>query len=102
MTKLNLAWAAGLFDGEGCTKVDRRWGTPSVTLSQSGERVPEVLVRFRDAVGRGSIYGPYKTKKRPMWIWQCAKRADREFVMKQLWPWLGTTKREQWLRANSD
>ena len=53
-----LAWAAGLFDGEGSTSASDRWSTPHLRVPQSGQAEPEVLMRFLAIVGVGSIKGP--------------------------------------------
>lgn len=62
-----VAWAAGLFDGEGSTWADLYQGidacsyTPVVCVRQSsGSGIPEVLTRFKRAVGGlGKINGPW-------------------------------------------
>jgi hypothetical protein len=69
---LQLAWAAGLFDGEGCTSA-RPYPSRAnsvrifVSVSQSShsaDLVPSVLERFQRAVGgMGSISAPYLDKR---------------------------------------
>lgn len=51
---IELAWAAGFFDGEGCITLSR--GIPVVSIAQV-ERTP--LERFMNAVELGRINGPY-------------------------------------------
>jgi hypothetical protein len=49
-----IAWAAGLFEGEGCiTEVDKRF---VAALKNTDEWV---VRRFHDIVERGRAYGPY-------------------------------------------
>lgn len=65
--EIELAWAAGFFDGEGYVGVyyDRRAALPKPKLQVSINQVnPEHLHRFRAAVGRlGNLTGPYKNGK---------------------------------------
>lgn len=105
-----LAWAAGLFDGEGSTSVSRRGGalridgTPYrrvvVTVGQSAAvGAPEVLVRFRKAVlGLGAVHGPYGPHGRsrlPMWHFQATKWEEAQAIIALLWKFLSPPKRAQ-------
>jgi hypothetical protein len=49
---MEIVWAAGFFDGEGCTH-SRGGGYPAITISQ---REREPLERFQSAVAGGVIY----------------------------------------------
>jgi hypothetical protein len=95
-----LAWAAGFFDGEGCTFLGHhgRQGlaTPCVEVNQVH---PEVLHRFRAAVGNlGSVrLRPDKHKRRPnsMWSFYTRNWRSTQSVLTLLWPFLDTVKRTQ-------
>lgn len=97
-----LAWAAGFFDGEGSLVlrhqvVHRKSGTyeymrPLVSIGQVD---PEVLHRFRKAVGVGFVDGPYQTKHRDVWKYRAQKFEEVQMVMILLWPWASSIKREQ-------
>jgi hypothetical protein len=96
------AWAAGLFDGEGCssllnhrTHAGYKTGELSVTQSSLAGS-PEVLRRFATVVGAGHISGPYPQRNATMDVfrWKAAALADIERVA-ELWPWLGEVKRTQ-------
>lgn len=72
MNDLDLAWAAGLFEGEGCISM-RREGRKrlSVTLSSSDE---DVVRRFYEVVGVGTVLGPYRPSNakphyKDFWRW---------------------------------
>ena len=66
---LELAWAAGFFDGEGCVRWrtcketrnnrTREYGSFSLQIAQVHR---EPLDRFAAAVGAGKVYGPYQPK----------------------------------------
>lgn len=89
------AWAAGLFDGEGTTSASDRWDTPHVSVPQSGEAKPEVLERFLEIVGVGSISGPaFKRGRRPYWRF-AASGPNAVEILEFLWPSLGPVKRKQ-------
>jgi hypothetical protein len=97
------AWAAGLFDGEGCsallnhrTHTGYKTGELSVTQS-SLVGSPEVLRRLAVVTGAGHISGPYPQRNATMDVfrWKAAALADIERVTAQLWPWLGEVKRTQ-------
>lgn len=98
-----LAWAAGLFDGDGSTclakhRSHRGHRTADVAITQAsmaGE--PEVLARFRDVVGVGRIYGPYASgvSHAPVYRYKAQRLADVEHVIRATWPWLGSIKRVQ-------
>ena len=59
-----LAWAAGFWDGEGCTSFFMRRSGPKrrryrALLMQIYQSEQSTLERFRDAVGIGRFNGPY-------------------------------------------
>jgi hypothetical protein len=59
-----LAWAGGLYDGEGCASLSPHRShaghfSPEVAVTQSGNVCPQVLERLREIIGCGGIYGPY-------------------------------------------
>jgi hypothetical protein len=96
-----LAWAAGFFDGDGWAALmrqkGRRTGQPQARINQSSvDGVPEVLVRFRDAVGVGRIGGPIiKDRREPLYWWIASSRGDVTRTGELIGPWLSTQKRDQ-------
>ena len=99
-----LAWAAGLFDGDGSTyfaKHRTRTGyrTAEIAITQSsGTGTPEVLTRFRSAVGNiGHLSGPYggDDMHGPVYRLKVYRLRDVEAVINALSPWLGSVKRGQ-------
>jgi hypothetical protein len=100
------AWAGGLFDGEGTfgaykrpgTRPDRRGVSMSVAQA-SATVVPEVLVRFRAAVGVGTITGPRMVpspwSRLPQFCWRATGRHVCSAAIKVIWPWLGPIKRDE-------
>jgi hypothetical protein len=83
-----IAWAAGLFEGEGCiTQSDIRL----VLRLKMTDRA--VVVRFDDILQIGKVYGPYSYAlkdghpRKPAWVWVAA--GDEAFdALELLAPWL--------------
>ena len=105
MDEHELAWAAGFFDGHGWAALSRRrgrrTGQPQARINQSGlDGVPEVLVRFRDAVGVGRIGGPkIEDRREPLYWWVASSRGDVTRTGELIGPWLSALKRDQFARA---
>ncbi len=60
MTDIDLAWAAGFIDGEGCFDFSLKGSKPSVYLSlRVSQKVREPLDRLASIFGCGKIFGPY-------------------------------------------
>jgi hypothetical protein len=90
-----VAWAAGLFEGEG-------------SITQSGSRLvvrlnntdPEPVYRFAGIVAFGEVYGPYQYegrdgfKRKPFWVW-VAEEYEALEVLELLWPWLSGRRHAQ-------
>lgn len=98
-TELCRSWAAGFYDGEG-SFTNTATHSPVMRVGQSGD--PLVLVRFREAVGIGKVYGPYnnynknyKKAHQPSWVWSVSGRNKTAEVLLRLWPYLSTPKKEQ-------
>lgn len=65
--EVELAWAAGFFDGEGCTSYHRRLTGRGAQLRMAINQMKRLpLVRFKKAVGAGAIY-PCRTQGGYMW-----------------------------------
>ena len=98
-----LAWAAGLFDGEGSSFITftrrRPWNRKCLVRSLSMKQNHiSVLKRFYKAIGGlGSINGPYKYKyhKHAVYEWATRKFEDVQAVIAMLWFKLDKIKRAQ-------
>ncbi len=106
------AWAAGLFDGEGTfgayAKPHMRpsWRGAQMSVPQaSATEVPETLLRFRSAVGVGTVTGPRIVpspwSRLPQYRWQANGRHVCSAAIKVIWPWLGLVKRRE-IRAATE
>ena len=107
---IELAWAAGFFDGEGSTifasqsKAKRpHLFQLNVRVPQCGEFAKEVLERFKAAVGRlGKVYGPYpRGPRKPEYQFVACNFEHTQAVLAMLWKFLSVQKREQAKKALS-
>jgi hypothetical protein len=95
--RLELAWAAGFFDGEGCTSLDVQRGVFSYARVSIKQVVRENLERFKAAVGGiGTISRPYVEVDHasPISRYRVSGTGAR-VVLKLLWPYLGRAKKDQ-------
>jgi hypothetical protein len=94
-----VAWAAGFFDGEGCSYFTRNQRGVVQPCTEVNQVHPAVLHRFQRALdGVGSMrVRPDHPKHRPNPMWSFYTRSWRPTltVLTLLWPYLGIVKREQ-------
>lgn len=85
-----IAWAAGLFEGEGCSSWSNSNRHVSLQLATTDE---DVVKRFKRAIGNlGNINGPYKPKNpkaKPYWLWSETKYPNVVAISNKLRPFLG-------------
>lgn len=101
-TPIELAWAAGFFDGEGHVSARKGQTAAWRMVVQANQCDRRVLDRFRAAVGVGYILGPYKkgpANHRDTYMWRVAGFEQSQAVVAMLWPFLSEVKREQALTA---
>lgn len=88
----NVAWAAGLFEGEGSISLKKQ--TMQLALGMSDF---DVVDRFQKVIGIGKVYGPYQDKRKssykPMWTWACSGHKNCQAVLAALWGFLGERRR---------
>lgn len=88
-----MAWAAGLYEGEGSIFWHTANNGPRMQLSSTDH---DVLARFVDVVGVGRIYGPYvkaAPARLPRWDWQIGGHAKCCRLMTAFAPYLGERRR---------
>ena len=96
-----VAWAAGLFEGEGCFSItrDRNQLTAVITMTDL-----DVLRTFHEVVGIGYIYSitspsarltPNGNLRKPMWRWGVGGNEGVQAVLAMFWPWLHQRRRER-------
>jgi hypothetical protein len=83
-----VAWAAGLFEGEGCVTVSRNELTTRLPNTDES-----IVRRFWDVVQVGTVYGPSERrerdgfKRKPFWVWVATKESALD-ALELLGPWL--------------
>lgn len=99
-----LAWAAGLFDGEGyfgaSTQPGVKWRQTTINIHQIDRRV---LDRFNAATGNlGKVNGPYDRRgksTRPQYVYAIGTFERCQAIGAMLWKWLSPVKRAQFKDA---
>ena len=101
-----LAWAAGIFDGEGCIgAISRPSGPPGrrvphLRMSVSQFHDPDVIERFAADLGIGTVAPPRtRASGAQEWIWRAGGLENVQACIAMLWPWLSGPKRAQAAQA---
>lgn len=100
MNRDELLWASGLFEGEGCFTLSSKFEyrtRPSARASlTSTDR--DVVERFAQAVGFGSVRGPFKQMghgSKPLYRWSTSGFKRVQALIAMLWFGLGTRRKER-------
>ena len=104
LDKIELAWAAGLFDGEGHIRGKYKTNSysyaPVLTVTNTDL---ELLQRFHQALNNlGKVYGPYQRKlpkHKPYWNWRTTSFEHAQATLAMLWSFLGSYKRDRYVKA---
>ena len=91
---LDIAWAAGLYEGEGSAMIlAAPQCQPRVALNMTDE---DVVRRFAAIFGRGNVRRyEGKNGRLPQWQWSVQSGPDVVYVLALLWPHLGERRRER-------
>ena len=100
--KIELAWAAGFFDGEGNAGWHHAYYFNGVQYERGALKVGQVnkepLERFQKAVRGGNINGPYEHKGRnnqPYYEWRVQQYSEVKRIGELLLPFVCSIKRDQ-------
>jgi hypothetical protein len=103
--KTDLAWAAGLFEGEGCISAgwDRRVGLKggprSYPIATIGMTDRDVIEHFLAVMRFGRIHsqspGSTRRERKVMWYWKTRGFEEVQATVAMLWPWLGNRRRQR-------
>jgi hypothetical protein len=94
----DIAWAAGLFEGEGCWNfyVPRSGSKTNRTQARLGMTDEDVVRRFATVVGCGKVRGPVNRgnpEHKPMFEWYIQRRKHVLALIELFWPYMGTRRR---------
>ena len=94
----DIVWAAGLFEGEGCTYLfkDRRSVQLLVKMTDL-----DVLERLAVVAGYGKVAGPHwdKNSTKPFWRWTVSKKTEVLRILKMFLPHFGIRRAEKAIEA---
>lgn len=83
--EIEVAWAAGLFEGEGSFSTSLRNGKVATFRASLAMRDEDVVRRFHAVVGVGHV----RFDKSGLWQWAAGSRSDVLHVAELLLPFLG-------------
>jgi hypothetical protein len=86
----DFAWAAGLFEGEGCITYTQK--APVLRMNMTDR---DVLERFASVMG-SHITGPYTSRTKggkPFYQWHLGGIRQTQAALRKLWPYLGERRR---------
>ena len=89
MTENEIAWFAGVFDGEGCIGWPRRKVLHSVYLTVTNTCKP-LIARIADVTGTGRVkekLARINPRHSRAWVWACYGENARS-ILRQIHPWL--------------
>lgn len=94
-TRENLAWLAGLLEGEGAFLITRR---PHATAFRISANMTDgdVIRRVAEIAGCGRIVGPVEQKNpkhKPFYRWNVDRRRDAYALCVALYPFMGQRRR---------
>jgi hypothetical protein len=91
MLKWELAWVAGILEGEGTFYIDYKGSNPQikVNLAMMDE---DVVQEVFDIVKIGRFYGP---SKKGMWTWQINKQTEAAAFMMTIYPLMRDRRKEK-------
>jgi len=108
MNREQLAWAAGIVDGEGCIRNspsrrtlknggERIYYCPTIKVTQSSRdgAIPEMLLRLQKLFPGSQIWKPsLSTGNRLIYDWALCNPEKVQAALCMLWIWLGSVKKK--------
>ena len=81
MKEIEMAWAAGFFEGEGSVRIskpaERNWGSLNIDIPNTKES----LVRWFDERWEGSVHEYAESgNRKKYWRWRCASSKAAKFL----------------------
>lgn len=102
-----IAWAAGLFEGEGSmflVKQIRNEKEYKYTRMELRMTDQDVVEKFRDVLGVGRIHYKNSPSLKPnwkdSWCWQLTNKEECRQVIDKFWPYLGKRRRDKVLELD--
>jgi intein/homing endonuclease len=96
MDREDIAWFAGLFEGEGTIVLPSANNSTSMAIFMTDR---DVLERIHEITGTGSVRGPYYDKRgsnrKPIYKWATNKHADVVRLLLAIYPLMGERRRSR-------
>ena len=100
-TREDLAWAAGLFEGEGSFSYSKHTGGTGRQVQARAELAmtdEDVVRRFHQIIGIGAVDSKHTPSMqaaghKPQWRWRVWSYEQIQAVVAMFWPWLGQRRR---------
>jgi hypothetical protein len=105
VSSADIAYCAGLFEGEGCVgaydkkRLHYKWCCVTLKIRMTDV---EPLYTFADTFDLGKIYGPLKNRglgSKDYYQYSLDTYDNIDCIMVQIYPWLSPRRREQWRAA---
>lgn len=89
-----IAWLAGLFEGEGSIAITRRTERSIVVQLIVGMTDEDVLLKAQRLSGVGHVVPRSRGTKvpahwKPMWTWRVSRATDVQMTLEAMLPWFG-------------
>ena len=96
MNEAQIAWAAGIYEGEGCAYTNGVAIRIKLTMCDE-----DIVRRWGATIGVGRFNGPYQPRSggKPFYEWSVCKYHDVVRVYEMFKPWLGLRRTEQFERV---
>ena len=99
-TEVDIAWAAGVFEGEGCIAVAKGacYSHMQLVVVMSDE---DIITRLHDVLGLGVVRGPFFRKTaagndaKPLWMWRAGAFQHTQAILGLFWKHLGKRRKER-------
>lgn len=91
-TQAEIAWMAGIIEGEGYIRASVQDGTKHHTSIHLHMCDEDVVRRFARLAGVGTFRKgpiPASSKHKQSWRWSVCSKPDVEYLLQKLLPWLG-------------
>lgn len=98
MPRHELAWVAGLIEGEGCIRCTGKDGRsyPHVKVAMTDE---DVIRRCYEITGIGILSGPHhygtRPQNKPVYTWAVGRKDECLTLLGGIWPYLGERRKAQ-------
>jgi len=93
--RTEIAWAAGLFEGEGCWQIRRRDGKVASVVATLASTDADVVEKFAAIIGFGTIrvVQPANPNAKTQYWWSGSKRSDVKEMAAAFLPHMGERRR---------